>query len=119
VSRVGTRNAMVIAVCSCALTLDAKRKLVGTGRGSAAPTPVTAGEAEAFMQGVLDEGGLWEKRGEIDPSALVRFGDLVAAAARPIDDVRGTAAYRLHPLAVLARRTFAWAWDEYRRKSVA
>ena len=118
-SKVGTRNAMVIAVCSFALTLDAKRKLVGTGIGSAAPTPVTAGEAEAFMQGVLDEGGLWEKRGEIDPSALVRFGDLVAAAARPIDDVRGTAAYRRHALAVLARRTFAWAWDEYRRKSVA
>jgi CO/xanthine dehydrogenase FAD-binding subunit len=118
-SKVGTRNAMVIAVCSFALTLDAKRKRVGTGIGSAAPTPVTAGEAEAFMQGVLDEGGLWEKRGEIDPSALVRFGELVAAAARPIDDVRGTAAYRRHALAVLARRTFAWAWDEYRRKSVA
>src|SRR3981081_1903329 len=70
-SKVGTRNAMVIAVCSFALALDAKLKRVGTGIGSAAPTPVTADEAEAFIEGVLDEGGLWEKRGEVDPSALV------------------------------------------------
>src|SRR3984893_12519062 len=118
-SKVGTRNAMVIAVCSFGLALDATRKRVGTGIGSAAPTPVTADEAEAFMEGVLDEGGLWEKRGQVDPSALVRFGELVAAAAQPIDDVRGTAAYRRHALAVLARRTFVWAWDEYRRKAVA
>jgi CO/xanthine dehydrogenase FAD-binding subunit len=118
-SKVGTRNAMVIAVCSFALALDAKRKRVGTGVGSAAPTPVTAGEAETFMEGVLDEDGLWEKRGEVGPGALVRFGELVAAAAQPIDDVRGTAAYRRHALAVLARRTFGWAWDEYRLKPVA
>jgi CO/xanthine dehydrogenase FAD-binding subunit len=43
-----------------------------------------------------------------------RFGDLVAEAAVPIDDVRGTAAYRRHALAVLARRTLAWAWADYR-----
>ena len=36
-----------------------------------------------------------------------------AAAADPIDDVRGTAAYRLHALAVLARRALSWAWADY------
>src|SRR6266849_5747064 len=118
-SKVGTRNAMVIAVCSFAIALDAERRQVGTGIGSAAPTPVTAGEAESFIEGVLDEGGLWEKPGEMASSALVRFGELVAAAARPIDDVRGTAAYRRHALAVLARRTFVWSWDEYRKKAAA
>lgn len=113
-SKVGTRNAMVIAVCSFALAVDIGRRHIGTGIGSAAPTPVTAGEAETFLEGVLDEKGMWEKRTTIDPNALTRFGELVAAAASPIDDVRGTAAYRRHALAVMARRSFGWAWDEYR-----
>ena len=116
-SKVGTRNAMVIAVCSFAIALDAERKRVGTGIGSAGPTPLRASDAEAFIAGVLDEGGLWERPAEVDPNALSRFGELVAAAARPIDDVRGTAAYRRHALEVLARRTFTWAWDERRRSA--
>jgi CO/xanthine dehydrogenase FAD-binding subunit len=118
-SKVGMRNAMVIAVCSLAIALDAERRQVGTGIGSAAPTPVRADEAETFMEAVLDEAGLWEKPAAVAPSALMRFGELVAAAARPIDDVRGTAAYRTHALAVLARRSFSWAWDEYRRAASA
>jgi CO/xanthine dehydrogenase FAD-binding subunit len=114
-SKVGTRNAMVIAVCSFAVALDATRRTVGTGIGSAGPTPIRAVEAETFMQGVLEELGSWDHPGEVSASAAARFGELVAAAARPIDDVRGTAAYRRHALGVLARRCFSWAWDEYRR----
>ncbi|MEU4743157.1 xanthine dehydrogenase family protein subunit M, partial [Actinosynnema sp. NPDC023658] len=34
----------------------------------------------------------------------------------PIDDVRGSAAYRRHALAVLARRTLGWAWQDYSGK---
>jgi CO/xanthine dehydrogenase FAD-binding subunit len=115
-SKVGTRNAMVIAVCSLAVAIDPDRRHVGTGIGSAAPTPVIAEDAERFIEGVLDEGGLWEKPKTVDPKALARFGELVAAAARPIDDVRGTAAYRRHALSVMARRSLAWAWDEYRMR---
>jgi CO/xanthine dehydrogenase FAD-binding subunit len=118
-SKVGTRNAMVIAVCSFALTLDPERRHVGTGIGSAAPTPVIAGEAETFLEGVLDEGDLWEKPAAVDVKVLTRFGELVAAAASPIDDVRGTAAYRRRALSVMARRTFTWAWDEYQTKASA
>jgi CO/xanthine dehydrogenase FAD-binding subunit len=62
---------------------------------------------------VLDEHSLWSKRAPVAESALARFGELVAAAARPIDDVRGTAAYRRYALAVMARRSFVWAWNEY------
>jgi CO/xanthine dehydrogenase FAD-binding subunit len=113
-SKVGTRNAMVIAVCSFALALDPARRRVGTGIGSAGPTPLRAPDAESFVEGVLDEDGLWESRGAIGDSALKRFGDLVAAAARPIDDVRGTAGYRRLSLSVLARRCLTWALADYR-----
>lgn len=113
-SKVGTRNAMVIAVCSFALAIDRERRHIGTGIGSAAPTPITAPDAERFLEGVLGEGDLWQKPAALEASALARFGDLVAAAARPIDDVRGTAAYRRQALAVMARRSFVWAWNEYR-----
>jgi CO/xanthine dehydrogenase FAD-binding subunit len=113
-AKIGTRNAMVIAVCSFALALDPERGRVGTGIGSAGPTPLPAPDAERFLQGVLDSEGLWASRAPIGDRAAARFGELVAASARPIDDVRGTAAYRVHALGVLARRTLAWAWDEYR-----
>jgi CO/xanthine dehydrogenase FAD-binding subunit len=113
-AKIGTRNAMVIAVCSFALALDPERRRVGTGIGSAGPTPLRAAEAERFLEDVLDEEGLWESRAPPGEAAAARFGELAAAAARPIDDVRGSAAYRVHALGVLARRTLAWAWDEYR-----
>ena len=104
-SKVGTRNAMVIAVCSFALAIDAEARTIGTGIGSAAPGIPSADAAEQHLRGVLDERGLWERPGPLTDAETTRFGELVAAAAKPIDDVRGTAAYRLHALAVLARRT--------------
>src|ERR671923_450065 len=38
-AKIGTRNAMVIAVCSFAIAIDHEAKTVGTCLGSAAPTP--------------------------------------------------------------------------------
>jgi CO/xanthine dehydrogenase FAD-binding subunit len=113
-AKVGTRNAMVIAVCSFALALDPSRGRVGTGIGSAGPTPLRALEAEEFLQGELSSEELWQSRGPLGEAAVARFGELVAAAARPIDDVRGTAGYRVHALGVLARRTLTWAWSQHR-----
>jgi CO/xanthine dehydrogenase FAD-binding subunit len=110
-AKVGTRNAMVIAVCSFALALHPLRRAVGTGIGSAAPTPRRAGEAEEFLAAQAP----WESRDPLPDLVVEQFGALVARAASPIDDVRGTAAYRRHALAVLARRTLSWAWASYRK----
>ncbi|GAA0809783.1 FAD binding domain-containing protein [Spirilliplanes yamanashiensis] len=107
-AKVGTRTAMVIAVCSFAVALDPVARTVGTGIGSAGPTPLRATAAHDLPLP-------WDTAGPLDDDLVRRFGELVAAAARPIDDVRGTAAYRRHALGVLARRTLTWAWDDYRK----
>lgn len=114
-SKIGTRNAMVIAVCAFGLALHPDRKVVGTGIGSAAPTPRIALEAGAFAGNALEEKGLWESRGEMPPALAKEFAELVRSAAAPIDDVRGSAAYRLHSLSVIARRCLLWAWTDYRK----
>jgi len=118
-SKIGTRNAMVIAVASFALDLDIERRRVGTGIGSAGPTPLRAPDAERFLEHVLADQDRWATGADLPAGALDRFGDLVAAAARPIDDVRGTAAYRLHALGVMAARTLTWAWHDYRQNGPA
>ena len=72
-SKIGTRNAMVIAVCSFALELDPERRRVGTCIGSAAPTPVRATDAEAFAATELD----WDGASALDErvaNALRRAG---------------------------------------------
>ena len=108
-SKIGTRNAMVISVAAFGLALHPDRRTVGTGIGSAAPTPRRADDAEQFVAARLD----WDARSTLDPDLAREFGERVRAAAAPIDDVRGSAAYRLHSLSVMARRTLAWAWHEY------
>jgi CO/xanthine dehydrogenase FAD-binding subunit len=107
-AKVGTRNAMVIAVCSFALVL--RDGAVGAAIGSAAPTPRRARAAEEFLAAELP----WTSGQALPDSLKRRFGDLVAEATSPIDDVRGSAAYRKHALGVLARRTLTWAWDDHR-----
>jgi CO/xanthine dehydrogenase FAD-binding subunit len=81
--KIGPRNAMVISVCSLALHVDRPRGEVRAAFGSSAPTV-------RLVAAALDE--------------AESFPDLVVAAASPIDDVRGTAAYRRHALRVLTGR---------------
>jgi CO/xanthine dehydrogenase FAD-binding subunit len=78
--KVGPRNAMVIAVVSLALRADGE---LAAAYGSAGPVP-------GLVRAPLDD--------------AASFPDRVAAAASPIDDVRGTAAYRRHALRVLTKR---------------
>src|SRR5437870_5920886 len=104
--KVGTRNAMVIAVAGLALVVDRSRRRVGVGLGSCGPTIVQATEAERFAAGLLEEAG-WDRPKRPSETAAKEFGKLVAGAAKPIDDVRGTAAYRRHVLAVMGARALA------------
>lgn len=106
--KAGTRNAMVIAIASLALVIDVSRSRVGIALGSCAPTVVRASDAERFAEGLMDELG-WGSRRAPSDAALVELGSRAAAASRPIDDVRGTAAYRRHVLSVMAQRAFARA----------
>ncbi|WP_280317233.1 FAD binding domain-containing protein [Nocardia wallacei] len=108
-AKVGTRNAMVIAVCSFAVAVYPDRRAVGAGIGSAGPTPLRAGAAERYLAETLP----WDDPAPLTDAVAREFGELVAAAARPIDDVRGTADYRKHALSVLARRTLTWAWNDH------
>jgi CO/xanthine dehydrogenase FAD-binding subunit len=118
-SKIGTRNAMVIAVAAFSLALHPGTRTVGTGIGSAAPTPRRAPDAERFLAAALGDAGLWDSKGDLPEPVVSEFSRLVRQAARPIDDVRGTAAYRRHALGVLAARTLAWAWHDYRQDGLA
>ncbi len=111
-SKVGTRNAMVIAVASFAIALDLAERRVGTGIGSAAPTPIRAAEGGAYLESELDRRGYWEKPRELPAEMVDRFSAMVSSACRPIDDVRGTTRYRIHALKVMAARTLRWAWGD-------
>jgi CO/xanthine dehydrogenase FAD-binding subunit len=98
-SKVGVRNAMVIATASACLATDRSTRSVRIALGSVAPTIVRAPEAEALALREVD----WEARAVSD-EAVARFGEMAAAASRPIDDHRSTAAYRRHAIAVMAAR---------------
>ncbi|AXE23656.1 xanthine dehydrogenase family protein subunit M [Streptomyces globosus] len=113
-SKVGTRNAMVIAVCAFGLALHPETRTVRTGIGSAAPTPIRAKAAEEFLNAALEEGGFWDSGKVITPSIAKQFGELASGACNPIDDVRGTAKYRRHAVGIMARRQLVWTWEQYR-----
>jgi CO/xanthine dehydrogenase FAD-binding subunit len=112
-SKVGTRNAMVIAVANLCFVMDEDARTVRVALGSVGPTVLRAPDAEAFVAGALARAGAWDDpSASLTPDDLGGFAERVSAAATPIDDVRGTAGYRRHACRVLARRALGWALDE-------
>jgi CO/xanthine dehydrogenase FAD-binding subunit len=104
--KIGVRNAMVIAVASLALAVDLDGRTVRCALGSVGPVPLRAPAAESWLAARVD----WDGQSRPDPADLAHFGQMVAAAARPIDDHRSTAAYRRHAVGVLAQRAAAQAF---------
>src|SRR3954466_2715242 len=62
-AKVGTRNAMVIAVCSLSVHVWPGERAVKACIGSAGPTPIRATGAEGFVAGGPGEGGPGAGRG--------------------------------------------------------
>jgi CO/xanthine dehydrogenase FAD-binding subunit len=117
-SKIGTRNAMVISMAGLCLVMDEDGRSIRVALGSVAPTIVRAPEAEAMAARAMDEAGAWDDPAAIVPEPSIEdFGEMVASATRPIDDVRGTAAYRRHACRVLARRALTWALDDRRQRA--
>jgi CO/xanthine dehydrogenase FAD-binding subunit len=98
-SKVGVRNAMVIATASAALVADNGQRQIRVALGSVGPTVFRCSQAEDMLSAAVD----WD-RGAVSSAQLREFGDLVAQASRPIDDHRSTAAYRRHSVGVMAQR---------------
>lgn len=97
-AKVGVRNAMVISNAGACLAVDDGGG-IRLALGSVGPTIIRCGEAEVFATSVVDHTSR-----SVGTDDVEEFGRLAAAAARPIDDHRSTAAYRTHAVAVLAKR---------------
>jgi CO/xanthine dehydrogenase FAD-binding subunit len=103
-AKAGARNAMARAVAGVAVALHPRRRRASACAVGVAPTairPVVAEELVAADWEALE-----------DPATARRFGALVAAAADPIPDARGSAEHRRHITGVLAARALRRAAQE-------
>lgn len=104
-SKVGVRNAMVIATASACLATDHASRSLRLALGSVAPTIIRCPQAETYATNSVD----WAA-GTVADDVARRFGELAADASRPIDDHRSTADYRRHAVAVMATRLLQRAY---------
>jgi carbon-monoxide dehydrogenase medium subunit len=98
--KLGLRRAQAISVANVAVVLGFDGATVTKARialGSVAPTIIRAPEAEAALLGTT-----------LDDATIARAATLAAEAARPIDDVRGSAAYRREVVRSFTARALRW-----------
>jgi CO/xanthine dehydrogenase FAD-binding subunit len=97
--KIGLRKADAIAVVSVAVMVardrdkDGRCQQARIALGSVAPRVIRARAAEGVLQG-----------GSLTDETIAQAARLSAEATSPIDDVRGSAAYRRHVTEVLVRR---------------
>lgn len=90
------RKAQAISVINVSVVLAVEDGLVSDAQitlGAAAPTIIHAKAAETYLAGKALEDGV-----------ISAAAELVADAARPISDVRGSADYRAYMMGVIAKR---------------
>lgn len=90
------RKAQAISLVNAAFVISTENGVVKKTRialGSVSPTIVRASEAENYLTGKV-----------LDAVVMEEAGALAANAAKPIDDVRGSAKYRKHIVKVVVKR---------------
>lgn len=106
--RLTPRTEMDIAIVGAAvnLTLDDNGTCTAARvcLGAVAPTPLLVGEAGAALIGT-----------KVDDAALANLAAAASAACKPINDKRGTIAYRIKTAGVMARRAAQTALERARR----
>jgi xanthine dehydrogenase iron-sulfur cluster and FAD-binding subunit A len=113
--KLALRRAQAISVVNVAVLLEFECEFIRKASitmGAVAPTIIHAQEAEDFLEGK-----------ELTPEVIQSAGDLAAKAARPIDDLRGSAEYRREMVRVCTRRalrelTFASRAKEYPERPI-
>jgi xanthine dehydrogenase iron-sulfur cluster and FAD-binding subunit A len=94
--KLGLRRAQAISVVNVAVVLEmhgSKVERAVIALGAVAPTIIRAQKAEEFLTGK-----------DLTPQTILEAGDRAAAAARPIDDLRGSAKYRKEMIRVCTMR---------------
>ncbi len=100
--KLGLRKADAISVVSVAVMIEADEngrcESARIALGAVAPKPFRAYEAEMALQGQ-----------SLTPNVIEEAARLSAEATRPIDDIRGSAAYRKRVTGVIVRRLLTHA----------
>jgi carbon-monoxide dehydrogenase medium subunit len=92
----GLRNAQAIAIVNLAAVLEIKNNIITEASltlGSVAPIIISATKAETFLIGR-----------SLTPQNIQHAAHLAQQAANPISDIRASASYRKHLIAVLTER---------------
>ena len=94
--KIALRRAQAISIVDVAIVLDLEADTVRSSSialGSVAPTIIRAPEAENYLEGK-----------QLTDDVIVETARLTMNASRPIDDIRGSAAYRLEMVRVCTLR---------------